>query len=948
MEPLVHAGLQLVSEPPPAEQPSRDHALPRAGEEFMGFRLVRELGRGAFARVFLAEQLALAGRRVAVKISRARSDESQTLAQLQHTHIVPIYSAHVDRAAGLRMVVMPYFGGTTLDRLLQRAGAKFDPRATGRSLITALDGRGPIDLATPDGSVAGSVSPGEASRVSRMPSVRDSLAANPWLPSRLLGRAFLGTWRGNGPPTATIGQPARHLLERSTYIQAVVWIAARLAEALAHAHGRGILHRDIKPSNVLIAGDGQPMLLDFNLARDLKTDDSGPAAYIGGTLPYMAPEHLDAFNSSNPTPASAVDERSDIYSLGVILFEMLTGKHPFRLERPGIVTPALLDHMAAERRRPAQSPRDSNPTVPRSLAAIVRRCLEPAPERRYQQASQLAEDLGRELDNLPLRHTREPSVRERIGKWVRRHPRWASGGPVAAIGAATLAALTTLMLLVGGRLAGYDAERRWLEFQQGLVRAQCLVHTGSEPGQNLAEGQKVCEQTLTLFDALGDENWEQSSRVTRLAPSQQNKLPGDVAELLMLLARVRVQQAQQAGSAKAQAELIQDAVRLLERAERCEQSSPPRALYEDRSNCRRLLGDAEGADADSRTAESTPVHTARDHYLLATSLAVEKQHDRAIQHLETALRLNPKHFWSHFELGTCYDQLGRYAEAVGAYRAAVALWPELPWTYLNRGLAHSRLGQWDDAVEDYSQAIRLDAQFGDAYSNRGLARLKQHQYRDALLDLDRALELGRRGGAVWAARGTARAGLGDWPAARSDFEQALRENPGDESILLSRGFALARQDADQALADFDRVLAKRPDSAPAHYGRAVVLAERSECRREAIEAAQRALACDPSLVPARAALAVLLARAGEFEPAVREAEIALEQSRAQANTGPVCYAAACTYALASGRNPQHAARACALLDRALQQNYGRESLRTDPDLELIRERISTGASPVER
>jgi|GEM_PF-6470247 len=119
------------SEPAVREWETARRTLPRVGDEVLGYRLVQELGRGAFGRVFLAEEIALAGRLVAVKVSRSREDESQTLAQLQHTHIVPIYSAHADPAAGLRMVVMPYFGGTTLDRLLEKAGLRADPGATG-------------------------------------------------------------------------------------------------------------------------------------------------------------------------------------------------------------------------------------------------------------------------------------------------------------------------------------------------------------------------------------------------------------------------------------------------------------------------------------------------------------------------------------------------------------------------------------------------------------------------------------------------------------------------------------------------------------------------------------------------------------------------------------------------------------------------------------------------
>src|SRR5262249_26850867 len=134
--------------------------------------------------------------------------------------------------------------------------------------------------------------------------------ASPTLARSLWGRylARLPWWKelpavsADGPEISEspddIDQPARRYLRSHTYVQAAVWIAARLAEALEHAHERGLLHRDLKPSNILIAADGTPMLLDFNLSADIrpKDADSEARAMVGGTLPYMAPEHLDAFN----------------------------------------------------------------------------------------------------------------------------------------------------------------------------------------------------------------------------------------------------------------------------------------------------------------------------------------------------------------------------------------------------------------------------------------------------------------------------------------------------------------------------------------------------------------------------------------------------------------------------------------------------------------------------
>src|SRR5262249_20105309 len=123
----------------------------------------------------------------------------------------------------------------------------------------------------------------------------------------------------SSPPTGLPEKPAGcwKTLEGRSYVQAVLWLGARLADGLAHAHERGILHRDLKPANVLLTEDGQPLLLDFNLSEDTKLSAGAPAAFIGGTLPYMAPEHLTAFLDRT----HGVDARSDLYSLGVILYE---------------------------------------------------------------------------------------------------------------------------------------------------------------------------------------------------------------------------------------------------------------------------------------------------------------------------------------------------------------------------------------------------------------------------------------------------------------------------------------------------------------------------------------------------------------------------------------------------------------------------------------------------
>ncbi len=229
--------------------PSKD-ALPEVGQQFLGFRLLHELGRGAFAVVYLAHQHDLCNRLVALKVSTDLSVEPNRLAQLHHTNVVPICSVH--RRGQLQAICMPYFGGTTVADVCASLGRQ--PRPTSGKAIADVVRQRQQQLV----------------KAHSEPACRTS--------------------------TGLAGMDAM------TFADAVLQLASQLADALSHAHARGIIHRDLKPANVLITDDGQPMLLDFNVADDVKQSSPDLPAYVGGTLPYASPEQLEVLSG---TPDSA-------------------------------------------------------------------------------------------------------------------------------------------------------------------------------------------------------------------------------------------------------------------------------------------------------------------------------------------------------------------------------------------------------------------------------------------------------------------------------------------------------------------------------------------------------------------------------------------------------------------------------------------------------------------
>jgi len=320
----------------------RQYRYLKVGEKFLEYLVLRKLGSGRLGQVFLARQLKLGGRHVVIKVSEeGAAVEARILGPLSHPNIVPIFSAEEDEVTCLKLVCMPYLGSTTLRNVLDRAFATTARPTSARVILEA--------------AAAG----------------------------------------GQDPRPDGEEEPVAPVLEKGSYVDGIVHLGIQLADALAFIHNRGIYHRDLKPSNVLLNPQGRAMLLDFNLSWDAEANSE---SQLGGTPQYMAPEHLRAMAAEKGTAdLKAIDGRSDLFGLAVILYELLAGKNPFD-PVPGLNPKQAKESCEQMLKRQAPGPnplRPLNPGVSRRLAGAIESCLAFDPRRRLQSAEQLAEALRR-------------------------------------------------------------------------------------------------------------------------------------------------------------------------------------------------------------------------------------------------------------------------------------------------------------------------------------------------------------------------------------------------------------------------------------------------------------------------------------------------------------------------------------------------------------------------
>jgi tetratricopeptide (TPR) repeat protein len=634
-----------------------------------------------------------------------------------------------------------------------------------------------------------------------------------------------------------------------------------LARAVQVAHDAGIVHRDLKPTNVLFSGDGTPKITDFGLAKRLESDSrQTESGQIMGSPSYMAPEQARGH-------ARDVGPAADVYALGAILYEMLTGRPPFKGETPIETVRQVVEDEVVP-------PSRLVPRVARDLETICLQCLHKEPSRRYKSARALAEDLENYLAGRPVAARRTP-LWERGVKLARRHSLAATLvtlGLIATIGltAAWLnysswetrrkAELRTRITQSLFRLQDLLAEQNWGDAEPDLTaiqaeirgerdfldlavrtsdllaqarkgrfaqetmsrdrlrfrtflerRRDALFHETHFMGLDLSYDQETVSTAawaaLAVFAAPGPvESWALEPLPESLLPGEREEIKEGCFELLLILAG---------------AERSPDrGLRLLDRSERLR--PPTRASHLRRADCLARRGDALGAQSERKRAEALPLVSALDHFLIGKERFNQGDWAAALPHFDAALLRQPGHFWAHCLSAICGIQLDRPVQAKADLNACLQAEPGLAWLYELRGFASYKIATLARTAVETLQArgrtlrteIQLQLQAAEADYDKALELL------DAAPNKDLRYPLLVNRGLLWLERR-------QWDKAVADLQAAIQLDDRRWLAFQNLGQVYQQQNlSDQAVEQFTRAIELRPDSASLYRARAAANLDR--------------------------------------------------------------------------------------------------------------------------
>jgi eukaryotic-like serine/threonine-protein kinase len=611
-------------------------------------------------------------------------------------------------------------------------------------------------------------------------------------------------------------------------------LISTLARAVHAAHTAGILHRDIKPSNVLFDGEGVPKIADFGLAKRLDVEDGETVTgQVIGTPSYMAPEQAQGW-----TPE--IGRAADVYSLGAILYEMLTGRPPFKGTSQAETLKLVLEEDPI-------SPSRLRTKVPFDLETICLKCIARDPRMRYGDALSLADDLDRFLAGHPIRARRTPLLVRAI-KLSKRHPvitvvlamvlLAAASGLIAAVHAQSLENARIERVEQADQQIVFDAhralaEKRWKDaeslasqvmndlksdsdgrltklrqiaeslkvqaidglaaqdaaelarrqlIQFGVDRDEALFrdtrYGGLSPANSLEETCRYARHGLGIFGvgATGDQ-WALRPLPPSLTDDERRDVADGFYELLLILS-----DAVSSLPGADQAGRAEQALRIVDRAPGV-RSRATRAYHLHRSTYLDSTGDPDGAALEREAADQLPPADVFDYYLIGRELAGNGDWKGAIPNLLTVTRQRPNHFWANCWLAICYLQTSEPVRAIHCLDDCLRQQPERVWLYLLRGMANAEEGRIANAVaEREGDPAPAVSSFASNHFERA-----EDDYRTALALLGDSSSDADLHCVLLNNRGHIRLEQQKYDAAAADFEAAIRLS--DHRVEPVRGLA---------------------------------------------------------------------------------------------------------------------------------------------------------------
>ena len=795
------------------------------GSCFGEFQVLDLLGEGAFSRVYLARQKRLADRYVVLKLTSMPLGESEKLARLQHANIVPLYSVH--RIGGLFAICMPLLGVVTLKDCLRLNSTHW--KNTGRPPQT--------------------------------------------------GATYTHSIMQSRAERAEVAESCpRHLVEQyeaQSNVAVSLELARQIAVGLDHAHQRGVLHRDVKPANILLGFDGTPLLLDFNLSH---SRDEATTPIKGGTLPYMSPEQCRAMGD----PTVEVGPASDVYSLGVVLYEMLTGRLPY--ENTELADFEYRDPKVVleQRSKVALPPSRLNTSLSQSVDAILERCLSPDTASRYRSAAELVEDLTLELSDRPLRHAANRAIGERITKYCRRHRLLLR----QVVGTGALVCLLLGMLFGYFQLRTQHLRNRALAYYQEFFSAarQAEAALLFPDGGTYEIGLKRGLEVRNLYATPNSDTINLTSAQLRqyLLPEQAQEFEDQMSHLDTLIEA---------------------------------------ALSADPREANRLAG-------------QLPLHSGwrrSDTLYAAIEKFQQRKYSDAIEQLQAELLAEPGRFASRFLLGNCFFELRDYRQADQAFAVASDLEPRSSLVLLKRALCRYQMGQLEECWQFLQSAEGLDPENPQVFSNKALVLERQHRYSAAIAEIETARALDPDSLRLRSIYGRLLRAVGDHSAAERELAALREQTPDTPEDWVMRGIARIGHSAESALEDF-AIAAQSPTMAVvARQNMAHVLSEKLNRPAESINVLTDLLEDEPDFLPALVGRAVLRARL----KMVKEAEEDLAKCQQLILTPQAHYQIACVYAQLPTDDPKYRTQARKHLALALMPLYSTVSPREDSDLTAL-------------